>query len=618
MDWLKKGLGTTFAVLLSACTAASAPAPLPAAAQTSLPAAPPSQEAVRAGLEQGQLEPLVALSKARLAEGRDVSGSAVVVALAAFAAGDLRAAREAFTQQSSTDPLSLYLNAFLTAAEGDAAKAVFLLEDAPGAQDEQRIRTLSLLEELAGRPEKALAYSYLLQPRLPKPPVRDRDATATVESVTGELQAWRTSELLFRRALLEQRAGQKGAAEASFQRALEYTPNDLEVVDGLARLRAGQPPRRPPLTAAAGFARVLSDVADANASAQFLAAALTQNLQSLRSAGYDEILRLFAVRFDPQAPDLDLQVLGDLSSRNQEEALLARIRARADWSPFAKTVAAVEAEALLALDRSAEALTVAKAAAQSPLRLREALSLADVLARLGEEEAALALLDPVETPVSGPNDRAELFAARAGVLRQAGRYGEAVEEARAAAAAAERRDSLSYLAGLMAEHAPTWAEGVALHRSLVAQREDGGSLNGLAWAILQNPQAGDLDEAHRLAVRAVAASPQSYASIDTLGWSYYLHGDFLAARREINRAIELAAAEAPAELHDHLGDVYWRLERPEDARASWRKALDSAPDRRQKAALEAKLATGLTTPAPSARPIPEVRAPEKPQERSDI
>jgi len=614
MGRLRKSLGTTFAILLSACAASPASAPVAAPA---LPAAPPSPEAVREGIEAGRLDLLVAMSRARLAEGRDIAGSALVAALASFADGDLPAARAAFARQSSSDPLSLYLNAFLTAAEGDPAKGVFLVEDAPGAQDEQRIRVLSILEELAGRPEKALAYAYLLQPRLPTPPVRDRDATATVESVTSDLQAWRTSELLFRRGLLEQRAGQKAAAEASFRSALDYTPNDLGILDGLARLRAGLAPRRPPLTPRTGFALVLSDIADANASAQFLAAALSQNLQSLEQAGYDEILRLFAARFAPGATDLELEVLGDLSVRGRNEALLARIRARKDWAPFARTVAALEAEALLALERREEALMVAQAAAQGPLQFREAINLANVLSRLGHEDSALALLDPVETPIAGAHDRAELFAARAGVLRQAGRYGEAVVEARASAAAAERRDSLSYLAGLLAEHPPTWAEGVALHRSLVAQREDAGSLNGLAWAVLQDP-AGDLDEAHRLAVRAVANSPTSFANIDTLGWSYYLHGDFLSARREISRALELAGADAPAELHGHLGDIYWRLDRKEDARASWRKALDASPDRKQRAQIEAKLQTGLTTPAPAPRPIPEVSQPEKPRQRNDI
>lgn len=614
MGRLRKSLGATIAVFLSACAAGPAGAP---DAVTPAPAAPPSPEAVREGIEAGRLDLLVAMSRARLSEGREVSGSAMVAALAAFAEGNLAAARAAFAQQTSSDPLALYLNAFLTAAEGDAAKGVFLVEDAPGAQDEQRIRVLSILEELAGRPEKALAYAYLLQPRLPAPPVRDRDATATVESVTADLQAWRTAELLFRRGLLEQRAGQTAAAEASFRAALDYTPNDLGVLDGLARLRAGQAPRRAPLTPRTGFALVLSDIADANAAAQFLAAALTQNLEPLEQAGYDEILRLFAVRFAPDAADLELEVLSDLSSRAQNEALLTRVRARKDWAPFAKTVAALEADALLALGRRDEALARALAAAQGAMQFREAINLADVLARLGQEEAALALLDPVETPLAGANDRAELFAARAGVLRQAGRYGDAVTEARAAAAAAERRDSLSYLAGLLAEHPPTWAEGVALHRSLVAQREDAGSLNGLAWALLQDA-GGDLDEAHRLAVRATAAAPQNFANIDTLGWSYYLHGDFLSARREISRALELASEEAPAELHDHLGDTYWRLGRKDDALASWRKALDASPDRSRRASLEAKVKDGLTTAAPASRPIPDVSKPEKQRERNDI
>jgi hypothetical protein len=55
-----------------------------------------------------------------------------------------------------------------------------------------------------------------------------------------------------------------------------------------------------------------------------------------------------------------------------------------------------------------------------------------------------------------------------------------------------------------------------------------------------------------------------------------------------------------------LGDVHWRLDEKEVARAAWQHALDAYPPAHNRAAIEAKIRSGLNTPAPQRRDTPEV------------
>jgi hypothetical protein len=67
-----------------------------------------------------------------------------------------------------------------------------------------------------------------------------------------------------------------------------------------------------------------------------------------------------------------------------------------------------------------------------------------------------------------------------------------------------------------------------------------------------------------------------------------------------------------------MGDIYWRLDRRDDARARWREALDARPDAIRRRDLEAKLRRGLTTPAPRTRELPRVDLPDAPSPREDL
>ncbi|MEQ9090623.1 MAG: tetratricopeptide repeat protein [Balneola sp.] len=86
-----------------------------------------------------------------------------------------------------------------------------------------------------------------------------------------------------------------------------------------------------------------------------------------------------------------------------------------------------------------------------------------------------------------------------------------------------------------------------------------------------------LDRAAELAVKAMELDPDNAAYLDTMGWVFYKTGEFEKARRFIKASIDLDDEAASAEVLEHLGDVYDKLNKPAEAKKWWRKALKKDP-----------------------------------------
>ena len=162
-----------------------------------------------------------------------------------------------------------------------------------------------------------------------------------------------------------------------------------------------------------------------------------------------------------------------------------------------------------------------------------------------------------------------------------------------------------------------WQEGIREARSLFAEQPDSVlRLNALGYALIQRPEG--LEEGYRLLWRGFNNGQQDYAVIDSLGWAYYQYGHFEQARALIERANDLSVGDPNAEVLDHLGDIYWRLNRRDEARAKWREALAARPDAIRRASLERKVSRGLTAAAPRVRELPRVDLPQGPSRREEL
>ena len=85
-----------------------------------------------------------------------------------------------------------------------------------------------------------------------------------------------------------------------------------------------------------------------------------------------------------------------------------------------------------------------------------------------------------------------------------------------------------------------------------------------------------LDMGLQLIQQALESDPDNAAFIDTLGWIYYMRGDYEKALIQLKKASE-QINDDPV-IWEHLGDTYLKLSNPCDAVKHWRKALELAPD----------------------------------------
>ncbi|MEW6652451.1 MAG: tetratricopeptide repeat protein [Bacteroidota bacterium] len=95
-------------------------------------------------------------------------------------------------------------------------------------------------------------------------------------------------------------------------------------------------------------------------------------------------------------------------------------------------------------------------------------------------------------------------------------------------------------------------------------------LNNLAYSWAE--RGIKLNEALKMAKKAVDAEPKNSSYLDTIGWIYFKLGDYKKAKENIEAAVEIEKNNAT--LIDHLGDVYFKLGDKRKAMTNWKKAFE--------------------------------------------
>ena len=80
-----------------------------------------------------------------------------------------------------------------------------------------------------------------------------------------------------------------------------------------------------------------------------------------------------------------------------------------------------------------------------------------------------------------------------------------------------------------------------------------------------------LTEAQSLVQRALAEDPYNGAYLDSLGWIYYKENKLSDAEATLRKAVDRESHDPT--IHSHLGDVYAKSGRPDQAAAEWEKSL---------------------------------------------
>jgi predicted Zn-dependent protease len=91
--------------------------------------------------------------------------------------------------------------------------------------------------------------------------------------------------------------------------------------------------------------------------------------------------------------------------------------------------------------------------------------------------------------------------------------------------------------------------------------------------------------------RAVDSAPGNGSYLDSLGWAYFKLGKFDEAERYLENAARIVTS-SPG-IQEHLGDLYQRRNKTQEARAAWQKGLSLSSDVTQIARLRLKLAGTL-------------------------
>jgi tetratricopeptide (TPR) repeat protein len=150
--------------------------------------------------------------------------------------------------------------------------------------------------------------------------------------------------------------------------------------------------------------------------------------------------------------------------------------------------------------------------------------------------------------------------------------------------------ALNLLLGGALEKAGDWSGGkAALQRAHVLAPREPLVLNYLGYAQLERRE--NIEAALALVAEAHRLAPDNGSIADSLGWGYYLTGDFPRAVELLERAAR--AEPADVTINEHLGDAYFRAGRRLEARYAW-KAASVYAEGDDAVRLRAKIDAGLT------------------------
>lgn len=112
-----------------------------------------------------------------------------------------------------------------------------------------------------------------------------------------------------------------------------------------------------------------------------------------------------------------------------------------------------------------------------------------------------------------------------------------------------------------------------LHKIMTLYPDSAMAYNALGYTFAD--RGIRLGEALKLVLKAYQLSPEEPAILDSLGWVYYRMGDFKKAEIFLRKAYQRFP---DAEIAAHFGELLWQMDKKEEAKTIWNKALLDNPD----------------------------------------
>jgi tetratricopeptide (TPR) repeat protein len=264
---------------------------------------------------------------------------------------------------------------------------------------------------------------------------------------------------------------------------------------------------------------------------------------------------------------------------------MRRLLGKDDPSPDAQQI-----EFLRDQGRLKEALLAVRAARQRYPEQTGFLQLeAQTLADLGRVDEGVALIN---ASLKGSIEDFEEHLFISSLYLQSGRSSEAVTSARKALDLAPTgrpdmvENALVNLSSAQERAGDPKGAEESLRRILAADPDNATALNNLGYFLVDRNDR--LPEALEMIKRALRSSPTNPSFLDSLGWAFFRLGRFDEAERNLLEAARRNLTSST--INEHLGDLYSKQGKHEQARVAWQKALTLAAGPQDTARLKGKIA----------------------------
>lgn len=188
---------------------------------------------------------------------------------------------------------------------------------------------------------------------------------------------------------------------------------------------------------------------------------------------------------------------------------------------------------------------------------------------LGDFNKAVAT---IEAGIRAKDDHAPFYALYASLLDDLKQYKRAVTMLSDAVKRLPDQAQLHFFLGNMQDRVGDRDGMVAsMKRVLEIDKDHVQALNFLAYTYADNGKS--LDEAERMARRALELQPEDGYIMDTLGWIQFKRGRFSDAVRTLEAAYKIQPNESV--IAEHLGDAYYQSQMPEKAKKLYMRAAEN-------------------------------------------
>jgi tetratricopeptide (TPR) repeat protein len=213
---------------------------------------------------------------------------------------------------------------------------------------------------------------------------------------------------------------------------------------------------------------------------------------------------------------------------------------------------------------------------------------ADLIAEKGRVDEGIRNLQKL---TRGNEDDLAVFSTMTSIYERARKWDQAQDVVDTAIRRFPTSESVYLLQGSLYEQQKKYNDAErAFRKALEIEKDSPAVLNYLGYILAD--RGVKLQEAVEMLHKAVESDPTNGAYLDSLGWAYFRLNQLDRAEEYMRRAL-IFAGNNPT-IRDHMGDLYYKTMRYEEARVEWTKSLEVGDDNEEIERVKKKL-DGLKT-----------------------